>query len=168
MQEEINRSDFRIRVVEKVGRSIKSVIQRSDPFKNKDCGALDSLVCRTGGKGSCRRMEINYDIACQECGENGEIIRYIGESAGNAYTRGLRHISELDGKRKESKMWRHCKDVHDGRIVDFKINVLSTHRQDAMHRQITESVRINWEEGLINNKTEWNYVKFPQVVVSTE
>ena len=47
-QAEVDRSNLRIRVVEKAGRSIKSALQRSDPFKSTTCGRDTCLVCETG------------------------------------------------------------------------------------------------------------------------
>ena len=48
------------------------------------------------------------------------------------------------------------------------MNVTEVFRDDAMLRQITESVLINKvEEGkLINSKREWNYVRIPRAVVT--
>ena len=62
-------------------------------------------------------------------------------------------------------LWEHCKDVHSGNVVDFKMSVLKRYKNDAMKRQIMESVIIeNREQGdLLNSKTEWNFVSFPRV-----
>ena len=55
-------------------------------------------------------------------------------------------------------MSRHCCDRHERNEVNFVMNVTGVFRDDAMLRQITESVLINKvEEGkLINSKSEWN------------
>ena len=47
------------------------------------------------------------------------------------------------------------------------MNITGNYRNDAMLRQISEAVRINNTpcENLINNRTEWNYVQFPRVLV---
>ena len=47
------------------------------------------------------------------------------------------------------------------------MNITGYYRHDAMLRQISEAVRINGiaREHRINNKTEWNYVNLPRVVV---
>ena len=65
-------------------------------------------------------------------------------------------------------MWRHCCDRHERNEVSFVMNVTGDFRDDAMLRQITESVLINKvEEGkLINSKSEWNYVRIPRAVVT--
>ena len=48
------------------------------------------------------------------------------------------------------------------------MNVTGVFRDDAMLRQITESVLIKKvEEGkVINSKSEWNYVRIPRAVVT--
>ena len=64
-------------------------------------------------------------------------------------------------------MWRHCREKHGGDIVDFRMDVTGHYRNDAMLRQISEAVRIHRSDDneMINNKTEWNYVSFPRVIV---
>ena len=61
-QSEVNRQGLRIRVVEKAGRSVKSMLQRLDPFQKERCGRESCLVCTTGGKGSCGEEGIKYII----------------------------------------------------------------------------------------------------------
>ena len=48
------------------------------------------------------------------------------------------------------------------------MNVTGTFRDDAILRQVTESVIINKidERMLINSKNEWNYVRIPRVVAT--
>ena len=60
-QEEINRHDIKIRVVEKAGRSVKSMLQRSDPFKPRTCGRALCFICETEKKGSCDG-ELRYNL----------------------------------------------------------------------------------------------------------
>jgi len=123
---------------------------------------LGCLVCTTGGKGNCKSTGITYEVSCKRCGD-----KYIGETARNAYTRGKEHLMALDSKAESSIMNKHCKDKHGGIIEDFTMNVIGTFQGDAMLRQISESVRISREnqKALINNKTEWNFVKLPRMNV---
>ena len=39
-------------------------------------------------------------------------------------------------------IWRHCVDEHGGEMHDFAMNVTGSYRNDAMIRQITETVKI--------------------------
>ena len=161
-QAEVDRSGLRIRVVEKAGRSIKSALQRSDPFKSATCDRDTCLVCETGGKGSCSTNGVNYAIKCVGCERT-----YHGETSRNGFSRGKEHLQELDGQAASSVMWRHCRERHGGTIQDFTMDITGNYRNDAMLRQIAEAVRIdNTPRGkLLNNKTEWNYVQFPRVLV---
>ena len=65
-------------------------------------------------------------------------------------------------------MWKHCCDRHGRNEVSFVMNVTGIFRDDAMLRQITESVLINKvEEGkLIDFKSEWNYVSILRAVMT--
>ena len=49
---------------------------------------------------------------------------------------------------------RHAREVHQGKVPDFTMNVSGVYNNDAMLRQIAESIRIR-KDGDINNKKEW-------------
>ena len=63
-QFEAARQGLRIRVDEKAGRSVNSMVQRSDPFQQERCGHESCLVCTTGGKVSCGKEDVTYSINC--------------------------------------------------------------------------------------------------------
>ena len=65
-------------------------------------------------------------------------------------------------------LWRHSCDNHGGHVPGFTMNVTGTFHNNAMLRQIMESVRISQvEEGhLINTKGEWSYFRIPRAVVT--
>ena len=65
-------------------------------------------------------------------------------------------------------LWRHSCDNHGSDVPGFTMNVTGTFHNDAMLRQITESVQINQvgEGQLINTKGEWSYFWIPQTVVT--
>lgn len=50
---EIKATEFKIKVVEQSGTTLKAMLQKSDPFKQRRCTKADCLLCRTDGKGSC-------------------------------------------------------------------------------------------------------------------
>ena len=112
-------------------------------------------------------MGVVYEIVCVPCSGMASPgrYRYIGETARNAYTRGREHLSMLRNKNKASVLWKHCRDVHSGNMIGFKMSVIKRYKNDAMKRQIMESVIIESsnQEELLNDKTEWNYVYFPRV-----
>ena len=106
-----------------------------------------------------------------ECGNVDCTMKnvYKGETADNAYTRGLKHLSDLRGKNMNSPLWRHCRDIHNGQVQHFTMCVTGTFKNDAMLRQITEAVQINNTdtEQLMNTRAEWNMTRVPRVRVST-
>ena len=160
---EIKDVGFKIKVVEQSGITVKRTLQRSDPFKEKNCRNINCLVCSTGGKGSCRSTGATYELVCQVCHH-----KYIGETSRSAYTRGKEHLHALEQWEESSVMWRHSCDKHGGDVLGFTMNVTGMFQNDAMLRQITESVRINQvnEGQLINTNGEWSYFWIPRAVVT--
>ena len=119
-------------------------------------------MCRTEGKGKCDREGVTYEIKCNGCDSE-----YIGETARSAYTRGVEHLQALEKKNERSVLWRHCEEKHDNEIQEFKMNVTGMYNNDAMARQIAESVRISKvpEGKLMNTREEWNFFQLPRAVV---
>ena len=157
------RSGVKIKVIERPGRTLKSFIQRPDPFKGKNCGRKDWFICESGGKGDCSMENVNYEIVCQlECRVKDI---YTGESLNNGYVRGKKHLELLKSKSKESVLWKHCIGQHEGKVSKFKINVTGRFGGDSMMRQITEGIKIeNIEVGrIMNERTEWNMTKVNKV-----
>ena len=111
----------------------------------------------------CRITGATYELVCRACKS-----KYVGETSRSAYARGREPCHTLERREESSVMWKHCCDRHERNEVSFVMNVTRVFRDDAMLRQITESVLINKvEEGkLINFKREWNYVRIPRAVVT--
>ena len=94
---------------------------------------------------------------------------YRGESSGNAYTRGDEHLTNLNNRDlRQSPLWRHCLEVHNGEVQEFEMNVTRSFKNDAMLRQITEAVQIdNTEQGrLMNTRAEWNMTRVPRATIT--
>ena len=162
LQEEIDRSTFKIRVVEHAGRTLKQSLQRSDPFKSSRCRREDCPVCESGGKGRCDMNSALYCITCTACGDV-----YHGESGRNTYVRCREHRRLLENKSEESPLWKHCVLKHGNETTEFKYDVLKTFRNDAMLRQISESVAVNrvTQGKVMNAKTEWNQPRVPRASI---
>ena len=71
-------------------------------------------------------------------------------------------------KRENSVLWKHCRKKHNSEVEGrrFRMDVLGTYKEDAMLRQIAETVRIQQAPSgtLMNDKSEWNYVRLPNLV----
>ena len=127
-------------------------------------GRENCMVCEQAGRGLSYAHGVTYEIECQGC-EN----KYVGETARNAYTRGTEHAWGLENRDEKSSLWRHCIEKHGKERQEFKMSVTGVYGDDAMLRQVAESLRINQvaKGSLINTKKEWNYryVKLPRVVL---
>ena len=161
-ENEIKKTDLKIRVVEKSGRSLKSMLQKSDPFKQDKCADVEGCVrCKSDGrgKGMCRRDNITYEMECDKC----QYV-YIGESARNVYSRGIKHEKDLSRKDKKSVLYRHVSSAHDkDDNVTFTTSVTGSYT-DALTRQLSEAVKINNDpRTLINNKSEFHHPPVPRV-----
>ena len=66
LDENVKDSGIKIKVVEKAGTNVKRILQRSDPFKERNCGREDCIVCSTEGKGPCKAADATYKITCKE------------------------------------------------------------------------------------------------------
>jgi hypothetical protein len=165
---EIQQSGLRIKVVERTGRTLKSELQRSNPFKTGNCGRTDCFICSTSGKGNCEAESITYRLGC--LGGTCRKGEYKGESSGNGYTRGGEHLRNLANRdADQSPLWRHCLAEHGGELQDFEMCVTGTFRNDAMLRQITEAVQIERTDTdtLMNDRAEWNMTPLPRTVIMT-
>ena len=153
---------MKIRVTEQSGIPLKRHLQRSNPFKSEKCERRDCLVCTSGGKGTCYATGVTYEIVCKECS-----CKYVGETARSAYSRGLEHLKASKTEQEQAVMWKHAQEKHRGKIPTYVMNVTGIFGDDAMLRQITESVLIRNTPGekLMNTKNEWNYVSYPQAQI---
>ena len=143
--------------MERSGRTLKSLVQKSDPFDDGICSDKERcMVCRNGSRkgGRCRQECIEYEIRCEKCGDV-----YEGESSRNAYTRGCEHQAAYEKREKDSIMWRHASTQHNDEDPP-KFSMKVTHKHDnALSRQISEAVTISNTPGakLINNKQEFGH-----------
>ena len=169
-EEEISKTNIKMKVVERAGPNLKKRLQRSNPFGSQGCGKSDCLVCGNNNtnerkKGMCRRENITYEIECSKCNEI-----YIGESARNAYARGKEHLSELIKKNPSSVLYRHLTEKHntpderDNHTPKFHMRVTNVHK-DALSRQLTEAVCINKRPATMNSRHEYNHTRLPRAVL---
>ena len=153
----IQRTDIKMKVIEKRGQTLKDKLVRTNKTKEKECKDKENcLVCMKGGNGKCRQENVTYKIECEECKDV-----YIGETSRNAYTRGREHLSQMQRKDKNSILHRHQEQKHkDKETPSFRMTVTGSYRS-ALDRQITEAVQINRQptDKLINNKCEFRQNK---------
>ena len=156
MQEKVNYYGIKMKVVERTGNSLKSKLQKSNPFRKIKCERSDCFLCSTDGKGDCSRTNIKYSISCL-AGEGACKGVYHGETAENAYTRGKEHLQEI--RAGKSRFNKHCSKKHEGILQPLRMQIDRSYQGDAMKRQIIEGVYIQRtdSEDLINDRAEWNH-----------
>ena len=85
LQGEINKTDVKLKVIEKSGMKIIRHLQQNDPFKEKMCADREKCsVCSGPNPGNCRETGVSYrndypDECSYEC---------TGQTGLNAYARG--------------------------------------------------------------------------------
>ena len=83
----------RVKIVEKAGSTLKSLLIKADPFAGGKCGRQKCLPCESGSKDSqCRKRNILYESQCCECLKEGKDTIYLGESSRSAYERATEHV----------------------------------------------------------------------------
>ena len=113
----------------------------------------------------CRRANVTYEICCGLCES-----KYIGETARNAYTRGVEHFDAFRRGDKDSVLRRHAESCHRGIPPgDMCYNMRVTgHYSDSLTRQTAEAVKIHRTvAGLINTKCEYNHPAIPRAEISS-
>ena len=67
LQKEAEKAGLKIKVIEKGGRSIKSMLQKSDIEPQKSCGDINCVICKTKETGLCEIENAGYNIYCKKC-----------------------------------------------------------------------------------------------------
>ena len=105
----------RFKIVETGGRTVKSLLQRSNPTETVGCDDLDCLPCQTGrGEGgNCHATGVNYAMECQLCPAGARGL-YLGETARNLYSRCKEHDENYKKNREKSFIKKHQEKMHQG------------------------------------------------------
>ena len=154
------------KVFEGGGRSVRSVLGNSNPFRRAMCGRPDCpLADNQGGcKEMCYQENIGYVGKCTRCeadqlaqGVNEDDMvanEYDGESGRTLYTRSNQHYEDYSthvvGSRRHevsSWMWDHTSEAHGGVISenhkeDYTFRLVGQFR-DCLSRQLEEAIRID-------------------------
>ena len=168
---EINQRRMKIKVVERSGTKMKSILQKNSVLNDKQCPE-DCFVCATAGKGNCMGSGATYTIRCSGDHDGGKVYQYDGRTMMNTYSRGKQHWDKFKSKDEDSFMWKHCMEVHDGEEQAFTMHVSGRYKDSATMLQIGEAVRIhkqNEDENVVtmNSRCEWGRVKLPRPTIVT-
>ena len=155
--EAASNKDLSFKIVESGGRTVKSLLQKSNPTATVGCTAEDCIACKgdRGTGGNCRKSNVTYEIECGMCeGEDKSV--YVGETSRNLYTRGVEHSKKYEGGKQDSFLQKHQVEKHNGRPAMFKAKVTGNFK-DCLSRQVAEGVEIRrCTANLMNTKSEWH------------
>ena len=174
MQKKVDKTKFKIKVIEKSGKKLIRHLQRNDPFKKKECRNNDEcMICSGSDPGACRDTGVSYKISCSSrlVDDQGRgKYEYTGQTGKNGYTRGKKHIDDYVHKRDSSALWKHCLQKHNGEQQHFEMKVVDRCRNDPTKRQTLEALRIQKvpKECVMNGKSEWNTTRIPRIRVTEE
>ena len=139
----------KVKVVERGGRSLGSILVRTNPWYNKQCDRANYKLCPHSGSkpSSCRIRSVLYEKECRLCKSDGKRVVYIGETGLTGKERCNQHHGDITGKKEnKSHMRVHCEETHPdlteeqmGQCFTFRVKRrIST----VFHRQIAEAVSI--------------------------
>ena len=150
---------IRVKVVERRGRTVKSMLQKSNPFGVMKCKDKECIICRKGMDVDCRKRGVVYQIECMEegCGK-----KYIGQTGRSIHERFKGHEQRV-GRRGNNRIGmgpveKHRQE-HGGKDFEYRVGIKDNLYGKATRRMISEAVRIEGldkEEGF-NRKQGWTY-----------
>ena len=179
VEEESKRLDFKVKVVERGGTTMKQHLVRTDMGRSIPCTMDDCPICLTnpgeGGGAKHHRSGALYSGTCLICqaehGDDFEAI-YWGESGDSGYVRIKEHCECIQRRDAGNAFAKHLEDHHPERMGDtlaFRFKVARTFRSSLM-RQIWEAVKIHGSKATIvlNSKAEWMQPAIDRIVVTRE
>ena len=153
---------YRVRVTETAGSQLCRILPNTNPWKGLDCMRADCYPCSQGGEKlqDCKKRNIVYESSCLECNPEEENKSrksnklsgcegiYVGESGRSLYERAGVHLADARGMSEDSHIIKHWATSHPEKKAapKFRMKVISSF-QDALTRQISESVRIDMRWG---------------------
>ena len=166
VQDACRKNKVRIKVVEKMNRTIKTTLQRSNPFGWRPCGRVDCYTCNHGIQINCRTRGCVYQFECIEC-QLVVMKMYRGQTGRSVYERTKEHIEKWEAQAEDSYLQKHALQYHNGGTFNIDVKILAQCYGKPTARMITEAVMIEElpEDNSLNSKAEWTYVRLPRVEV---
>ena len=159
----------RVKLVERCGTKLKSLLWNADPLGGLDCDDDACPICsEEGGRPICMVKNAIYTNTCKECLKEGRQTKYVGETSRTVIERAKEHARDRLDYKKSSHMRDHATDDHPGREVTFRFDLLKR-CTTPLERQVGESINIKLlqKQGvkIINIKIEFNRCILPSLLV---
>ena len=158
---------YKVKVVEKSGAPIKSILVKTSPVPEQKCSRADCHLCKSSENSKCKARSVTYQTSCLRCKEKGKDRQYIGESARSGYERLSEHFQGYLQGSEDNHMNKHSQTDHglDLTRPEFEAKILKTH-QSALYRQVHEAVMIMKNEPItLNSRGEYNRCQLPRLTV---
>ena len=159
----IMRLGFKIKVVERAGRTIKGLLQRSNPFGINHCGREECRICEQGIPIDCRTRGCVYKYICVDCER-----KYCGQTGRTIFDRDSEHMNAWDESDDECPLQRHSNLYHNGGHFEVELQVVAKCYGRPSRRMVTEAVLIGEipDDQTMNNRAEWNYTNLTKMSVN--
>ena len=177
---------FRVKVVERNGRSLGSKFPLNTLWAGEKCGRTDCITCEQGGEEqlpACTKSNLVYENICASCnpGASGKLdqaeIRvdiptvYVGETSRSIYERSREHWEGVKKGSNKNHMVKHQLLEHAGEPdPNFQMKVRGFFKT-ALARQVAEAVYIRRRGGegaILNSKGEFSRSYIPRLQVPEE
>ena len=156
VEEIVDSAGFKVKVVEKGGRTVRSLLQKSDVSSSVTCSESGCPICSTTGKGGCQVEGVVYRVFCKICETQGIDSSMFGETGRTARIRCKEHFDALLNPSTSSNLREHQASKHPGMPFDFACEVVKKYPGDPLSRQLKEAVMIENHKGIsMNDKQEW-------------
>ena len=158
-----DRNKIKLKMIEKVDKSIRKELQRSNPFKTETCGNQRCRICQDQTGVNCRARGCIYEMICKECER-----KYRGQTGNSAQERINQHFKDWNSKDTKCPLYRHSQLYHNGREFKVGVKILKNCFGDPTTRRITEAVLIDelTAEETMNAKNEWTYIKLNKITMN--
>ncbi|XP_052825841.1 uncharacterized protein LOC128248506 [Octopus bimaculoides] len=127
---------LKINVIAKPGRSIRSIICKTYPFRRTRCVEENCIVYKYSPGINCKTRNVVYRISCMDGDCKNGNTAYIGEMARSLTERVNEHWRDYKNHKQTSVLYQHAKEQHSGVLDLINIEILSSHPDDALLRQI--------------------------------
>ena len=182
-------TEDRVRITERAGLKLRSILHKSDPWAGQKCSDLKCLICTNPNNKTfgCSRRNVVYKSVCLTCkadsdkndankdtSENKDDFEkadderaYFGESHVSGRERSIQHSRDFLNKKDDSHQYKHYTEAHaelDMKDVKFGVTIL---RQffSSFSRQHFEAILIFKNSNNLNSKSMYNRSKIPRLNV---
>ena len=167
---------FRIRVTEKGGTPLGSLLSNKNLWSGVECGRGTCRTCAQPDerKEPCTLRNVVYESECRVCNPPGTrkeadkqgleerralASLYVGESARSVAERAAEHWRDAESGKEESHMLEHQVESHEGEgPPQFAFTVVKSCKT-SLERQVREAIRIQMRGTVLNKKGVYNRCK---------